>query len=613
MEPPVCRTCGYDFRAAAEPEYTADGYNGDAQGMNQSAGQQPYPGQEQNAGMQPNPQAGQYAAHGGNYVQPGAGTNPQQNYQQGNYNFNNQTPQPVQNVKPAEKKKKKFWIPLVIAGVFVVILLILCGPVLSVVKTLVAISKLNNKPSSTVVASSPKTSLPSSSGIDDSELLGESVMIKRHYGRHDFEEVDLAFYEGMADISTTTSSGGFDPFINPYVTTYRDSSSVFDNTHTNYYGTTMGPDYYEPFCDCIDSISYASSYQIARKYYYYDDQMGNIRVRANIAFAELSGNIPNLDALNQEIYERTASDLFNYLNGSSPYSMYVYETITFSVDSYIVYNDADKVSILTDCVVHTDDYWMNLDSYIYAINVDLKNGKIIENDEILNIDKDFAAKYRAQCLTQNGSNSAWDPIEDDELAEYLSDRETNIVFYNPIGLEIGAAYTYQDDILSRGWATVTLKDGTYDDLLKDPSLRKSGGRSIYKTAPTGGGWVSVNPLEAYHESEELRENFPDYNWLTEDDIQDWNLPDGENGKGTSINPEEDSEEEEDEDTDTEEDSEDTSEDDDDTGNVYDIPDISSYEELMEWYEQYGTKTEDGIRTMTADEYFRLPRKEPENK
>ena len=295
--------------------------------MPNQAGQMPgaqmaMPGQQMMQGQMPQGQMpqGQMPQMQGAPGMPGT---PEQIMPQGQMPQGQNPQGQANNFKPAAKKKKKIWIPFVIAGGVLFILLILCGPILSVVKTLRTVSQLNNKQSSsTIQASSPKIPLPSSSGIDDSELLGESEMIKRHYGRHDFSELDLAFYEGMADISTTTASGGFDPFINPYVTSFRDSSSVFDNTHKNHFGEVMGPDYYEPFCDSIDANSYSSQYQIARKYYYYDDQMGNVRVQANVAFAELSGNIPNLDTLNQQIFERTASDLFNYLNGSSQYSMY---------------------------------------------------------------------------------------------------------------------------------------------------------------------------------------------------------------------------------------------------------------------------------------------------
>ena len=42
-----------------------------------------------------------------------------------------------------------------------------------------------------------------------------------------------------------------------------------------------------------------------------------------------------------------------------------------------------------------------------------------------------------------------------QLLDFLSDENTNIVFYTPVGLEIGFNYTTSD---STGWVTATIKD-----------------------------------------------------------------------------------------------------------------------------------------------------------
>lgn len=46
-------------------------------------------------------------------------------------------------------------------------------------------------------------------------------------------------------------------------------------------------------------------------------------------------------------------------------------------------------------------------------------------------------------------------MTDEQLQDFLSDSDTNIIFYTPVGLEIGFNYTTSS---SSGWVTVTIKD-----------------------------------------------------------------------------------------------------------------------------------------------------------
>ena len=496
MQPPVCNICGYDLRPSQE-ELNARA------GMQQNAGPG-IPGPDLT-----NPEtAGQ--------KMPG-GQNAQNMQNPGVQNPNGQNLPPVGANVQTPKKKKKIWIPIAIAGTVILILALLCGPFVStlgVFRNYINTRKTaqTNPPSS---SAKPKPSQPKSE--EESELPENTDYVMRHFGRFDHQGLDTDFYVNMADCTYTSSSGVFDPYLNQsgYVETWL-GSGVFDSTHRNYTVDEMGPDYYEPFCDSIDEVSYSEQYQVSRKYFYYDDLMGNYRIQASIAYPELSGNIPNLDALNQEIYERCASDYLNYLNGSSPYSQYVFEKIRFIADSYITYNDGKKMSILLDCAVHTDDYWNSLDSYIYAINVDLEKGKIIENDQIIDMDEDFAKKFRERCLIQNGSNSALDPLTDKEVLQYLSEKENNIMFFTPLGLEVGMHYLGKDDILSRGWMTVTLKYGEFEDRLKDESLKNTGNATRIKSdlryADLVGGWTEIDPEEGEKEEKEVRSKYPNYDW-----------------------------------------------------------------------------------------------------
>ena len=562
MQPPFCSVCGYDIRPQIAPD-------------------NPQPQQ----GIDPNMPVNEQMMQG--QPQPGQ-----------NYQAVEATRYQAQKVQ--KQSKKKIWIPILIAGTVLIVLLILIGPIISLIKSRV---NLNNITSQQPPSSSSKPVKKAQTSEEGSE--GEETLDKRHFGRFDFDHdtFDVSFYEGMADVCAVTESGAFDPFINDRVTSYRDQSSVFDTTHENHFDSKdqMGPDYYEPFCDCVDEVSYSNQYRMYRDYYYYDDNMGGTRVQADIAYVRLDGSIPNLDKLNREIYLRTAADFLNYLNGSSVYSQYMYSTITFSVDSYITYNDGKKMSILLDAVVHTDDYMMNLDSYIYAINIDLENGKIIENDEILKLDVDFAGKFRQQCLDQNGRNYALDPWTDEEILKFLTDKESNIVFFNPVGVEIGMCYVGQEDILSRGWMTITLKYGSFEkNYLKDSSLANQGTGLINPTSPKyqdlKGTWIHIDPSLAVKEEEDLKNKFPNYDW---DSTSGNKLKEQTSEKSSEETSEEDRDDSSEEPKDSETPDENIAGKDKNSGNWLKTP-----SKMQEYFDKIMGDSDEKIN---PDEYFKTPK------
>ena len=64
-------------------------------------------------------------------------------------------------------------------------------------------------------------------------------------------------------------------------------------------------------------------------------------------------------------------------------------------------------------------------------------------------------EFRSQNDYQNGQVTAVENMDDVQLLDFLSDENTNIVFYTPVGLEIGFNYTTSD---STGWVTATIKN-----------------------------------------------------------------------------------------------------------------------------------------------------------
>jgi hypothetical protein len=232
------------------------------------------------------------------------------------------------------------------------------------------------------------------------------------------------------------------------------------------------------------------------------------------------------------------------------------------------------MSVLLDCVVHTDDYSVNLDSYIYAINIDLEKGEIIENDQIINVDKDFAQLFLDRCLTQNGRNDTYTELTMEQLADFLSDKENNIIFFTPLGLEVGTHFCYAEDILYRGWSTITLPYGEFEQYLKNPDLAKTGTPTQNPDDPKyrnyKDNWTKVDKILGREEEKKIKQDFPDYDWDnkepvegSEEEDQDESIDDDDEDDGEDGGLDND----EDDGTDDDESDDEDDEDDRDSGNT----------------------------------------------
>lgn len=244
-------------------------------------------------------------------------------------------------------------------------------------------------------------------------------------------------------------TNGEDPFLaDGYVNNW-------GTNHDNYSKDEFSGDYYESICECIDE---SVDYKINREFYDYESPDSNVVIR--VAFYQLEGDIPNIDELNDEILAYSAYMAGNYFDNYPEGSDYE-GIIELNTDSYVTFNDSKIMSIVLN------EYW-NIDGGtgfdLYGINVDLQNGVLFENNEILDIDEGFAGTFRKRNNIQNeydGKIEAVDEITDQEIADSLNDTTTSIIFYTPMGMEVGYNYTYNDYY---GWVTVTFKD--YEQFLK---------------------------------------------------------------------------------------------------------------------------------------------------
>lgn len=214
-----------------------------------------------------------------------------------------------------------------------------------------------------------------------------------------------------------------------------------------------GPDFdNDRYYTLHDDIKSDLSYSVEFEYYEYDTDNENVEIM--VSYPVISGEkVPNLEHLNSVIAEEI--DLFkDYFE--EEYAGYMdKENGYFSALSsgYVTYMDEKKLSIAFAEYIYTDYY---NEAFLYSINIDMENGIILDNENMLSIDDDFSVEFRKKSDVQNGEIVYLTSMTDQEITEYFNSSNI-IVFYTPKGMEIG--FNYEE-----GWVTVTYEE--YEKYLK---------------------------------------------------------------------------------------------------------------------------------------------------
>lgn len=210
-----------------------------------------------------------------------------------------------------------------------------------------------------------------------------------------------------------------------------------------------GP-YYEDFVDCIDE---STTYQIRREFEEYTDEKLNICIRAS--YVQLEGNIPNLEEINARLKSEALSDLEWFEEKQDEYEQLCekYETgIRSETKSFVTFNDEETVSV---AVEYQSNFSYDTELGIEGININLVTGTIMDNAQILNLGDDFGEEFRQRSNKQNGNSYGIELFSNVEIVSMLRQEDSVIVFYTPIGLELG--YSYEKDGYT-GWVTVSMQD-----------------------------------------------------------------------------------------------------------------------------------------------------------
>lgn len=205
-------------------------------------------------------------------------------------------------------------------------------------------------------------------------------------------------------------------------------------------------DYY----DFENAIREDLSYQVEIRSYQKDDFItgeGKGYISYSMEYPVVSGDIPNLKAINQAIYEEVRS-VEEYVSSASEI-LSEEEIYEYMGTGYVTYMSEDILSI----AYVEYGYWNDsfLESYVISMNFDMQTGMILNNTNLLDINDSFSVDFRERCERQNGEIDDFNYMSDQEITDYLTDGDYLIIFYTPLGMEVGFNYY-------SGWVTVTYKD-----------------------------------------------------------------------------------------------------------------------------------------------------------
>ena len=137
-----------------------------------------------------------------------------------------------------------------------------------------------------------------------------------------------------------------------------------------------------------------------------------------------------------------------YQSGYSNLEPFMQEMYQLEAESFVTYMDEEILSVVVDEYIYADG---ETTYDLYCMNFDLKTGTLLNNTDLIEASDDLVEIFIDQSIYQNGYTSSVSDYSNEEIKEFLSDEDSLILFYTPVGLEIGYNHPY-------GWVTATLKD-----------------------------------------------------------------------------------------------------------------------------------------------------------
>lgn len=203
----------------------------------------------------------------------------------------------------------------------------------------------------------------------------------------------------------------------------------------------------EYYVEIVDALRDDLSYQVEWQEYEVESDDGAFSYYA--LFPVLTGEFPNMEKMNQaiEAAARQEEVVCQYAAENEDIgSCDIYK------EGYVTYMDEDVISVAFLETIFLDDAGL---PRISDINIDVKTGSVMSHQNMVDYSAALAQKVRAQNLYQNSMDIDSFSWSDEDITALLQSEE-GVVFYTPVGLEVG--FNYSDSDVGYGWLTVTLRD-----------------------------------------------------------------------------------------------------------------------------------------------------------
>ena len=221
-----------------------------------------------------------------------------------------------------------------------------------------------------------------------------------------------------------------------------DDYDEYDDYEDESYVPSPDDEYYVELADAIrEDLSYSVDFEE----YTHSDYDNSVYI--TVWYTQVSEELANSESINE------------YLMDNAMYYAYMYESDNVSdfmleVDSFVTYMDEETLSVVVSEYIYADGKPVY---DLYCMNFDLKTGTLLNNTDIIEASDDLVEAFIDQSIYQNGYTSSVSDYSNEEIEDFMSDEDSLILFYTPVGLEIG--YNHPS-----GWVTATLKD--YQRFLK---------------------------------------------------------------------------------------------------------------------------------------------------
>lgn len=245
------------------------------------------------------------------------------------------------------------------------------------------------------------------------------------------------------------------------------SDEKSDYFYSDYYVTATGKihipmtkdDFTEPYFSVLaDYYDDSYDYDIERRFVRVEGQLEGIFCNLYGSYYTLESDDVDFTEVNEYLKERTYANLYRVLSQNS--IDMTGENFTAYADSYITFNNDEIMSIVYDDYSYLGTYTESL--FWDGVNIDLKNGKVIDNTDLLDVDEEFAKYFVERSNIQNSYVYAINANSAENVKNVFEDPTGLILFFSPVGMEVGINYMYGGTF---GWVTVTVND--FDEYISE--------------------------------------------------------------------------------------------------------------------------------------------------